>query len=591
MHSSAVGAWWYTDLMKNTKTLLDGKARLAVHQGVNAIYQPVKRTLGPHGRSALIYRTYNRGSRITDDGVTVAEVQEPKDPFVRLTAETFKEMCKRTVEKVGDGTTTTAVIGGKLWNDIYKILSESDVGASYSAKGSTVSAMDLRKKILESAEKVKTAITARKQEIKTLEDLERVATISVKDPELGKVVAGMAWDVGVDGYIDVVEGYKGTIETEVIKGMRFPAKAAAKAFVNNPKRYEMVAQDCPVLITNYAMDNGGDVAPVVSEFNKSTSKLIIIAPSFSNNVLVGFAKATEQGYFIFPVACPALRTEQFEDLAVYCGAEFIDKNKGRNLSSATFKDCGFLEKLIVKDTDMRDDAVATGGRGATQEIFVARGEGKDRQTVMSTPVAERVLTLKGQMEEQKEDKFKKLFGRRIASMSSAVGVVRVGESTQASALYRKLKIEDCVYACKAALRGGYVKGGGLCLKEIAEDRDVLAEDDLLIPALLHPYELIQNSVPGGVPITDDVIDPLEAVFYSVEHAAQVVAHLAMVEVITPEIDEVSPGDGYMAIARMVGEYVISNKRQLGLLKENEEEAERDRLQGLTADEKVMLDTG
>ena len=128
-------------MSRPTKTLTGQKARDAVYKGVMSIYEPVKRTLGPEGKTALLYRTFNRGSRITDDGVTVAECQEPKDPHVRLAAQAFKEACKRTVEKVGDGTTTTAVIGGRLMSDVYAFLSESGNGVDYTSKrksGSTL---------------------------------------------------------------------------------------------------------------------------------------------------------------------------------------------------------------------------------------------------------------------------------------------------------------------------------------------------------------------------------------------------------------------------------------------------------------------
>ena len=568
--------------MKRTKTLLDADAREAIHKGVNAIYEPVRRTLGPQAKTALLYRTYGRGSRITDDGVTVAEVQEPKNPFVNQAANTFKEMCKRTVEKVGDGTTTTCVIGGKLHNDVYELQQGTSL---MTARG--IGAATLRKNILESAEKVKVEVLKRSTAVSTLEEIERVATISVKDPELGKIVAKMAFEVGTDGYIDVVEGYKGEIETEVVKGTRFAAKVAAKAFVNNPKRFEMIAKDCPVLLTNHSLDSAGSLGKVLSKFNTDgVTKIVVIASAFSENVLVNMVNAVKAGYFIYPVAVPALRTDQFEDLAVYFGARFFDKAKGHIVENAKQSDLGFVEKLIVKDSEQREDAVATGGAG-TRAIM---GEGDN---LVTTPIQQRIETLKEQLKEQKDDKFRKLLERRIAAVASAVGVIRVGYSTQATALYRKLKIEDCVYACKAALRGGYVKGGGLCLKEIAEE--VLEETDILRAALTHPYELIQASL-GGTPeepveIGEDVIDPTEAIYWAVEHATGVVAQLVTVEVITVEVEDQAPGDGYMAIASMIGEYVISNKIQLGQLRENQAEAERDRLGGLTEGEKVMLDNG
>ncbi len=566
-----------------TRTLTGDKARQAIRDGVNAIYEPVRVTFGPEGRNSLLYRTMNRGERITNDGVTVAQCQEPQNPFVRMVAHAFRETCKRTNERVGDGTTCTTILGGTLYNSIF---AELDSNESLLGSSSKKGAMALRKEILEAAETVKDEIKKSSKEIKTLKDLEHVATVSVEDPELGKIIAEMAWEVGTDGFIDVVEGYKGVIETEVNKGMRFAAKTAAKVFVNKPERFEMVAEDCPILLTNYSMDNVGEFVRSFNEINKTTSKLIVAAPSFSENVLVNFANAMKQGFYIYPVKIPSLRTDQLEDLAVYCDAKFIDKAKGLELQNVRPADLGFIEKLVVKDTELKEDAVITGGRGTVNmENPVVEGEEGLETETPQTRVQKRLETLKGQLEETKQENFKKLLERRIASMASAVGVIRVGDSTQASSLYRKLKIEDAVYACKAALRGGYVAGGGMCLKTIAEK---LPEDSILRPALLAPYEQIQSSVEGGIEIGKDVIDPTESIYYAVEHATQVVANLITVDNITAEVDDPMPGEGEFAIAKALMELVISDKINKGQLKEGKEEAYRDSLGGFNDDEFAYL---
>lgn len=585
--------------MRPNKTLLGAKARKAVLDGVNAIYIPVAKTLGPQGKSVLLFRTFGRGPRITDDGYTVAECQLPKDPFIALAAQSFKETCMRTNEKVGDGTTTTAVIGGFLMNEIYHMISDNN--SEMTAKQSkAIGVMTLRSRILKTAEKVKEEIKKSAKKTTTLKELEHIATISCKDEELGKVVAKMAHEVGVDGFIDVVEGFKGEIETEINKGFRFPAKIVAKAFITDAGRFEMVAKDSAVFITNYALDNVAEIGDPLRQFNQQkVSKIVVIAPSFSDSVLVEFTKAIKAGYEIYPVGVPSLRTDQFEDLSTYCGATFFDKSKGKALRSAKVDDLGFLEKIVVKDVEAKEDAVILGGAGtreqefmSTEEIEVERNGKKHKEKQMkkrtSTAIAERIEELKGQHKETREDRFKKLLERRIASMSSSVGIIRVGDSTQASSLFKKLKIEDAVYACKAALRGGYVKGGGLCLKEIAEK---LPETDILRNALMAPYKQIQASFETETEIGPDIIDPAEAVYYAVEHATNAVANLATVEAITPEMDETQPGDGYMQIAKGIHEFVIANKKYWGQLKEGEEEAERDRLNGLTTDEMVTLDRG
>ena len=591
--------------MRTTTTILGEKARKAVLRGVTAVYEPTHRTFGPQGKNALLYRTFNRGSRITNDGFTVAEVQEPKDPFARLAATTFKEACKKTNEKVGDGTTGTAILGGVLYQTVYNLLGE---GASYTSKNvGETGVMSIRRKILESAERVKKAIQERATKIDSLQDLEKIAIVSVEDVELGKTIARVAYDIGVDGFIDVVEGFKGEVEVEVIKGQRFPAKIGAKAFVNNPARYEMVVQDCPVLLTNHSLDNAGDYANTLAEIRKASSKIVIIAPSFSQNTLIDFVQATKNGYFIFPVAVPSLRTEVFEDLAIYFDAKFIDKNKGQNLRSVTPQSLGFVEKLVVKDTEAKEDAVATGGRGSFEKDMsvevktkkkVKRGqeeiekEEKTHEVKFTSPIAHRIEVLKGQLAETQDPKFKALMERRIANMASAVGIIRVGDTTQASSLYRKLKIEDAVYACKAALRGGYVRGAGVFLKEIA---DTLEDDDILKKALMAPYEQIQASLGGDtehpIAIGEDIIDPAEAIYYAVDHATSVVASLATVDSITVEQDDPIHGEGEFAIADALRELVINDRIHKGQITENEREMERDRMGGLTDDEFIKLDRG
>ncbi len=120
--------------------------------------------------------------------------------------------------------------------------------------------------------------------------------------------------------------------------------------------------------------------------------------------------------------------------------------------------------------------------------------------------------------------------------------------------------------------------------------DKLPEGDILKGALKEPYERIQSSVDGGIVIGDDIIDPADAEYYAVEHATGVVANLITVEIITPETEDIQPGDGYIAIAKEVGLIGLAMRKQQGMLRENEEEMERDRLNGLTVDEIMTLDS-
>src|SRR3990167_7983827 len=132
-------------MSKTTQTLRGKKVLEALRAGVEAIAEPVADTFGPEAGTTLMYRTYNRGPRNVDDGFYTSEVIVPKDPFVRLVSEFYKEATMRTNRKVGDGTSATTVIGSSLFNDIYQKLQAKSQGYSSGAKTETKGVMQLKR--------------------------------------------------------------------------------------------------------------------------------------------------------------------------------------------------------------------------------------------------------------------------------------------------------------------------------------------------------------------------------------------------------------------------------------------------------------
>ncbi len=102
-----------------TEALNGAEARKKVRAGVNKVYENIRLTLGPEGMNALLPRSFNRGPRLTNDGVTLSENIKLSDEHERLAADFFKEGSKKTNELAGDGTTGTAVIAGHLVNHIF----------------------------------------------------------------------------------------------------------------------------------------------------------------------------------------------------------------------------------------------------------------------------------------------------------------------------------------------------------------------------------------------------------------------------------------------------------------------------------------
>lgn len=556
-------------MAKPTQVISDKRVLDILKKGVDAIVGPVSKTFGPEAGTTLMYRTYNRGPRNVDDGFYTTEVIVPKDPHVRLVSEFFKESTMRTNRKVGDGTSATTIIGGALFNHLYNKLTKKVQGFNIKESNKELGVMAMKREILAEAKLVKDQIRQSSKTIKDLKELEKISAISLGETsELSKTVAKLAWDVGTEGFIDVVEGYKGEVEVERVEGMRFKAKVADKAFLNKKEQFKMEVENCPVFITNHKLDNILQVDALIQSFK--LPKLIFIAPDFSTLVIKNIAASFETGLQYWPVKVPSLRTEQLEDMAVFMGAKLIDKNKGMLLSGLDNSCLGHISKMIVSDVEVGEDAIAIGGAGEK-----------------TNAVKDRIKTLKGQLVETKEPQFKLLLERRIASLASAGGTIRVGSPTDAESLPLKLKVEDVVGACRSALRGGYVRGGGICLKDIGSK---LPDGHILKEALLAPYDQIQANT-GGITIGKDIIDPTDAVYYAVEHATSVVASLITIKTLVVEEPDIEPGEATMELAKQVQKAVYYWAKEKNILSENEKIANEDAMGGLTFEEKHMLDNG
>ncbi|MFA6340274.1 MAG: TCP-1/cpn60 chaperonin family protein, partial [Bacteroidales bacterium] len=89
------------------------EARSLMKEGVDALANAVKVTLGPKGRNVVIDKKYG-APQITKDGVTVAKEIELEEPFANMGAQIVKEVASKTNDQAGDGTTTATVLAQSI---------------------------------------------------------------------------------------------------------------------------------------------------------------------------------------------------------------------------------------------------------------------------------------------------------------------------------------------------------------------------------------------------------------------------------------------------------------------------------------------
>jgi len=167
------------------------EAREKIVRGAAALADAVRVTLGPKSKCVLIGKKWGRPI-VCNDGVTIAKEIEIKDGEENLGAQMMREAAERTGDVVGDGTTTSTILG-------YAMLAE---GARNVAAGA--SAIDLKRGIDSG---VKAAIEALRAISRPVEGkcAQVAATSAHNDSTIGELVATAMEKVGPEGATSVEE--------------------------------------------------------------------------------------------------------------------------------------------------------------------------------------------------------------------------------------------------------------------------------------------------------------------------------------------------------------------------------------------------
>ena len=188
--------------------LFDEDARHALVEGIDALADAVKITLGPKGRNVVLDKKFGAPS-ITNDGVTIAKDIDLEDPFRNIGAQLAKEIASKTNDIAGDGTTTATVLGQAIVHEGQKNVT---AGANPLA---------LKRGIEKAAQSVIEQLQKDSIKITTREQMAQVAANSAADAEIGNLIGEVMEKVGKDGVITVEESRGIQTEVEYVEGMAF----------------------------------------------------------------------------------------------------------------------------------------------------------------------------------------------------------------------------------------------------------------------------------------------------------------------------------------------------------------------------------
>src|SRR5262249_21365789 len=107
--------------MSAKEIVYEESARNLILNGVNALANAVKVTLGPKGRNVVIEKSFGAPT-VTKDGVTVAKEIELENKFENMGAQMVREVASKTSDIAGDGTTTATVLAQAIFREGSKLV-------------------------------------------------------------------------------------------------------------------------------------------------------------------------------------------------------------------------------------------------------------------------------------------------------------------------------------------------------------------------------------------------------------------------------------------------------------------------------------
>ena len=440
------------------KTLTFGDdAKQQIMQGVEKLSNAVKSTLGASGK-CVIYEDALGKPVITKDGVTVAESVVLLHPVENIGATLIKEAASNTVKEAGDGTTTSTVLAHSLLKTVNKHLNEEEV-------------RELKSGITSGAEKVMVYLNKASIEIKG-DMLKQVASISCNnDTELGDKIGQAYEKVGKNGVVLMEESDTNETYVEFVDGVQFDSGLKSQHLSTDKNKGTATLEDPYVLIVSSPIPNIRRIQNVLEHVIKNKRSLLIVADMDQQPYQTLLANKVKGNIKVNIVDLPGFgptKQQTLEDLAILTGANIINEELGDDLDLI---DPDVLGKAFIAVTDDKNTVL---------QVAEANEE-----------VALRIMDVEKQIAEETNPFFKKKLEQRLSMLTGQVGIIYVGADSKVELKEKKDRIEDAIYATKAAYKEGIVPGGGVALLNASTLVKAKNKgEEILLEAIRSPYETI-----------------------------------------------------------------------------------------------------
>ena len=447
-----------SELVKNLDFGSEAKNRVIT--GINKLAQAVKSTLGASGK-CVIYEDGRGKPVITKDGVTVAESVVLYDPVENMGATLIKEAARNTVREAGDGTTTATVLAEAL-------IKQVDTAV---ADGLTI--REIKDGVNETLDSVINYLNNTSVEVEG-DMLSSVSSISCNnDEELGAIIAEAYEKVGKNGVVLMEESETEDTYVDIVDGVQLDCGLTSPHFVTNTEKHTCELDNPLILTCSSEIPNIRKIQSILEYVIKNNRSLLIVAPiaqQVKAALMMNKVKGNIKINIIDPPGFGPTKKDAIEDLAILTGATVLNEELGDDLDLMRPEQLGEAEFSVTNDR---------------HTVLTLEG--------MTEGIEGRIDELNKKLAKEKNGFIKKKLEDRLAMLSGSVGIIKVGAGSKVELKEKKDRVEDAIYATKAALQEGIVPGGGIALLNASQKIKTNKAGKILLEALTAPYSTIMDN--------------------------------------------------------------------------------------------------
>ena len=315
--------------------------------------------------------------------------------------------------------------------------------------------------------------------------------VSAKDDEALEAEAQRRKDKEDEAAVITIEEAKSlATELDVVEGMMFDRGYLSPYFITNTDKMICEMEDPYILLHEKKLSSLQAMLPVLEAVVQSSRPLLIIAEDIEGEALATLVvNKLRGGLKVAAVKAPGFgdrRKAMLEDIAIVTGGQVISEDLGIKLENVTLDMLGTSKRITI----------------TKEETMIIDGAGK------KADINGRCAQIRAQIDETTSDYDSEKLQERLAKLSGGVAVIRVGGTTEVEVKEKKDRVEDAMYATRAAVEEGIVAGGGAALLYATRALDKLKTDnqdqkvgiDIVRKALPTPLcQIVENAgFDGGV---------------------------------------------------------------------------------------------